>query len=253
MAQPGSALEWGSSGRWFESSRPDHGTSGKEPSGSFPHIQGVFLISKAVEMTSLLNKLFPHESARVLGAMSEVKRDVFVDPGWKRMAYTDRSLPIGHGQTISKPATVFRMLSAMEPVFGGNLLEIGSGSGYLASVASRLFKKVYCVERVLGLVESSRANLRLTGAANAVVRYGDGSAGWAAHAPYDGILYSAGAPELPASLADQLQEGGLAGVPVGTKSSQEFSVWKKVDGELERITSFSCSFVPLIGKEGWNG
>ncbi len=211
------------------------------------------MISKAIEMTVLLNKLFPGQSTRVLAAMSEVQRDVFVDPGWKRMAYTDRSLPIGHGQTISKPATVFRMLSALEPVFGGRLLETGSGSGYLASVASRLFNRVYCVERVLGLVESSRANLRRTGAGNAVVRYGDGSSGWAEHAPFDGILYSAGAPELPESLAGQLREGGLAGVPVGTKSSQEFSVWKKVEGKLEMVSSFACSFVPLIGKEGWNG
>lgn len=211
------------------------------------------MISRAVEMTVMLKKLFPDRSARVLGAMSEVPRDVFVDPGWKRMAYAERSLPIGHGQTISKPATVFRMLSELEPVFGGKLLETGSGSGYLAAVASRLFNRVFCVERVLGLVESSRANLQRTGAGNVVVRYGDGSSGWAEQAPFDGILYSAGAPELPISLADQLREGGLAGVPVGTKSSQEFIVWKKVEGELERVSSFTCSFVPLIGKEGWNG
>ncbi len=253
MAQSGSALEWGSSGRWFESSRPDHGAKREEPSGSSLYIQGVFLISKAVEMTVLLNKLFPGQSTRVLAAMAEVKRDVFVDPGWKRMAYTDRSLPIGHGQTISKPATVFRMLSALEPVFGGKLLETGSGSGYLASVASRLFSRVYCVERVLGLVESSRTNLRQTGAGNVVVRYGDGSSGWTDNSPFDGILYSAGAPALPASLVDQLREGGLAGVPVGTKSSQEFVVWKKSNGVLEKVSSFTCSFVPLIGKEGWNG
>ncbi len=211
------------------------------------------MISKAAGMTVWLSKLFPDQSSRVLDAMSEVQRDVFVDPGWKRMAYTDSSLPIGHGQTISKPATVFRMLSALEPVFGGKLLEIGSGSGYLASVASRLFSRVFCVERILGLVESSRANLQRTGAGSVVVRYSDGSAGWAAHAPFDGILYSAGAPGLPASLADQLREGGLAGVPVGLKTSQEFIVWKKVHGELEKVSSFPCSFVPLIGKEGWNG
>ncbi|MCD4707268.1 MAG: protein-L-isoaspartate(D-aspartate) O-methyltransferase [Candidatus Sabulitectum sp.] len=211
------------------------------------------MISKAIEMTVMLDRLFPDRSARVLSAMSEVQRDVFVDPGWKRMAYTDRSLPIGHGQTISKPATVFRMLSALEPVFGGKLLETGSGSGYLASVASRLFSRVFCVERILDLVESSRTNLLRTGAGNVVVRYGDGSSGWVEHAPFDGILFSAGAPELPVSLVSQLREGGLAGVPVGIKSSQEFVVWKKVEGKLERISSFTCSFVPLIGKEGWNG
>jgi len=211
------------------------------------------LIAKAAEMTDKLKHLFPDQSTRVLEAMAEVPRDMFVDPGWKRMAYTDRSLPIGHGQTISKPATVLRMLSSLEPVFGGRLLETGSGSGYLAAVASRLFSRVFCIERVLGLVELSRVNLARTGDRNVVVRYGDGSSGWAENAPYDGILYSAGAPELPASLVAQLKEGGLAGVPLGTKSMQDFTVWKKVNGEIEMISSFTCSFVPLIGREGWSG
>jgi protein-L-isoaspartate(D-aspartate) O-methyltransferase len=211
------------------------------------------MIAQAAEMTAKLKHLFPDQSIRVLNAMAEVPRDVFVDPGWKRMAYTDRSLPIGHGQTISKPATVLRMLSLLEPVFGGKLLETGSGSGYFASVAARLFSRVFCIERVLGLVELSRVNLNRTGDRNVVVRFGDGSSGWPENSPYDGIVYSAGAPELPASLVDQLREGGLAGVPVGTKSMQEFIVWKKVNGVLEMVSSFTCSFVPLIGREGWNG
>ncbi|MCP4648046.1 MAG: protein-L-isoaspartate(D-aspartate) O-methyltransferase [bacterium] len=211
------------------------------------------MISRAVEMTGRLQNLFPEESSRVLAAMAEVPREMFVDAGWKRMAYSERSLPIGHGQTISKPATVLRMLSSLEPVFGGRLLETGSGSGYLAAVASRLFKRIYCVERVLGLIKSSRANLSKTSTRNVIVRYGDGSAGWAEHAPFDGILYSAGAPELPESLVSQLREGGLAGVPIGSKESQEFVVFRKVAGKLEKVSSFSCSFVPLIGKEGWNG
>jgi len=204
-------------------------------------------------MTVKLHRLFPGLSPRVLEAMSSISRDMFVDPGWKRFAYSDRSLPIGHGQTISKPATVARMLDALEPVFDGVLLEVGSGSGYLAAVASRLFSRVYCVERVLGLVEPSRATILKTGARNVMVRYGDGSAGWRKYAPFSGILYSAGAPELPGSLLGQLAEGGLAGVPVGNADEQVFSVWRKEGGELERVSSFPCSFVPLIGKEGWNG
>jgi len=207
----------------------------------------------ASDMTAKLERLFPDGSSRVLKAISEVPREVFVDPGWKRMAYADRSLPIGHGQTISKPATVLRMLSALEPVFDGKLLEVGSGSGYLASVASRLFRKVYCVERVLGLVEPSRLNLLSTGAGNVMVRFGDGSSGWRKYAPYDGILFSAGAPALPESLSEQLSEGGLAGVPLGSKNDQVFTVWKKTNGQLVRTSSFPCSFVPLIGKEGWDG
>lgn len=211
------------------------------------------MIPRAKSMAVKLEQIFPGLSPRVLVAMSEVPRDIFVDPGWKRFAYSERSLPIGHGQTISKPATVVRMLDAMEPVFDGNLLEVGSGSGYLAAVASRLFRKVFCVERVLGLVEPSRSNILKTGARNVMVKFGDGSAGWKKHAPFNGILYSAGAPELPSSLVDQLAEGGLAGVPVGSPENQIFTVWRKQGEELEEISSFPCSFVPLIGKEGWNG
>ncbi len=209
--------------------------------------------SRAAEMTAKLAQLFPGHSPRVLEAMSCVPREVFVDPGWSRFAYSDRSLPIGHGQTISKPATVLRMLSSLEPVFDGTLLEVGSGSGYLAAVASSLFRRVYCVERVLGLVEPSRANLLRTGARNVMVRFGDGSAGWRKYAPFQGILYSAGAPGLPPSLVDQLCEGGLAGVPVGERTSQTFTVLRKKNGELEEVSSFPSSFVPLIGKEGWDG
>lgn len=209
--------------------------------------------AKATRMAAELKALFPDHSSRVFDAIARVPREQFVDPGWRRMAFSDTSLPIGHGQTISKPATVLRMLSAMAPVFDGKLLEVGSGSGYLAAVASSLFKKVYCVERVLGLVEPSRANLIKTGAKNVMVLYGDGSAGWTKYAPFDGILYSAGAPSLPESLALQLRDGGLAGVPVGSKTSQIFTVWKKENGQLIQIDQFPCSFVPLIGKEGWNG
>ncbi len=259
MAQSGSALEWGSSGRWFESSHPDHVKSREEPSGSSLSINSYLqnseksLNAKAARMAAELRELFPGENTRVFDAIAKVPREQFVDPGWRRMAFSDTSLPIGHGQTISKPATVLRMLSAMAPVFDGRLLEVGSGSGYLAAVASSLFRKVYCVERVLGLVEPSRANLIKTGAKNVMVLYGDGSAGWDKYAPFDGILYSAGAPELPDSLVSQLRDGGFAGVPVGTKTSQIFTVWTRQNDKLVQIDSFPCSFVPLIGKEGWNG
>jgi protein-L-isoaspartate(D-aspartate) O-methyltransferase len=211
------------------------------------------LTQRAREMTGKLALLFPGQNPRVLEAMSSIPRDIFVDPGWRRFAYSERSLPIGHGQTISKPATVLRMLNSMEPVYDGRLLEVGSGSGYLAAVASRLFSKVFCVERVLGLVEPSRANIGKTGARNVMVKYGDGSAGWPAHAPFNGILYSAGAPSFPESLKDQLAPGGLAGVPVGPPDDQVFTVWRKDGDGLVEVFSFQCSFVPLIGKEGWDG
>jgi protein-L-isoaspartate(D-aspartate) O-methyltransferase len=213
----------------------------------------VLFVAGAAEMAARLSRLFPEQDERVIEAMAEVPREEFIDPGWRRMAYSERSLPIGHGQTISKPSTVLRMLSAMGPAFGGRLLEIGSGSGYLASVASRLFSRVYCVERVLGLVESSRLNLRSTGAPGVLVRFGDGSIGWPEYAPFDAILCSAGAPSLPAVLFEQLCDGGLLGLPVGTRSVQEFHVWRKGGSRPVPVTSFPCSFVPLIGREGFDG
>ena len=208
---------------------------------------------KAARMTEHLKKSFPDQNLQVFEAISTTQRDLFVGAGWRRMAYDDRSLPIGLGQTISKPSTVLKMLSSMESAFGGRLLEVGSGSGYLAAVASKLFSRVFCIERILPLIETSRANLRTLGANNVQVRYGDGSAGWLENAPFDAILYSAGAPELPPSLFEQLGNDGLAGVPIGTKTSQNFVVFKRENNELNQIFSFPCSFVPLIGKEGWNG
>ncbi len=208
---------------------------------------------KAVRMAEHLKKSFPGQNSRVLEAISATQRDLFVGAGWRRMAYDDRSLPIGLGQTISKPSTVLKMLSFMESVFDGRLLEVGSGSGYLAAVASKLFTRVFCIERVLPLIESSRASLRTVGASNVQVRYGDGSAGWPENAPFDAILYSAGAPIFPPSLFDQLRDKGIAGVPIGTKTSQNFVFFQRENGELNQISSFPCSFVPLIGKEGWNG
>lgn len=185
--------------------------------------------------------------------MAQIPRHLFVGPAFSHLAYTDASLPIGFGQTISKPATVLRMLSAMADAFGGILLEVGSGSGYLSAVASRLFGRVVCVERVLGLVNTSRSLFDSIGINNAVVHFGDGSLGWPSSAPYDAVLYSAGAPLLPMEVEAQLRTGGLAGIPVGDRNTQTFTVLRKGEPGMEERESFECSFVPLLGKGGWNG
>lgn len=185
--------------------------------------------------------------------MADTPRHLFVSPAFAHLAYTDAALPIGFGQTISKPATVLRMLSGVADSFGGILLEVGSGSGYLAAVASRLFDRVVCVEMVLGLANASRSLFDRIGVNNAVVHFGDGSRGWPSSAPYDALLYSAGAPALPGGLEEQLKPGGLAGIPVGDRNTQAFRVLRKGPGGMEERNSFSCAFVPLLGKAGWNG
>jgi len=210
-------------------------------------------LKAAREMALHLAGLYPQSDSRVIAAMGEIPRHLFVSPAFSHVAYTDAALPIGFGQTISKPATVLRMLSSISPAFDGVLLEVGSGSGYLAAVASRLFSRVVCVERVLGLVNGSRLLLDEIGITNAVVHFADGSTGWPSSAPYDAMLFSAGAPELPKALLDQLRAGGLAGIPVGDRNTQVFTVWEKGVKELQKRESFPCSFVPLLGKGGWNG
>ena len=209
--------------------------------------------SAAIGLSRRLGKLYPGADARVLEAIALTPRELFVSPAFAHLAYTDAALPIGFGQTISKPATVLRMLWAVSEAFGGLLLEVGSGSGYLAAVASRLFERVVCVETVLGLVNSSRSLFDRIGIRNAVVHFGDGSLGWPALGPYDAVLYSAGAPSLPRDVAAQLRTGGLAGIPVGDRNTQTFTVLRKGESDMEEKETFQCSFVPLVGKGGWNG
>jgi protein-L-isoaspartate(D-aspartate) O-methyltransferase len=210
-------------------------------------------LAAARDMARRLSDLFPEADPRVAAAMADTPRHLFVSPAFAHLAYTDAALPIGFGQTISKPATVLRMLSGVAGSFGGNLLEVGSGSGYLAAVASRLFDRVVCVEVVLGLVNASRSLFDRIGVNNAVVHFGDGSRGWPSSAPYDALLFSAGAPALPGGLEGQLKPGGLAGIPVGDRNTQSFTVLRKSAEGMEELASFKCAFVPLLGKAGWNG
>jgi len=210
-------------------------------------------LSASHELARRLERLYPEADPRVTEAMAQTPRELFVSPAFAHLACTDAALPIGFGQTISKPATVLRMLSAVSESFGGLMLEVGSGSGYLAAVASRLFDRVVCVEAVLGLVNSSRAILDRVGVRNVVVHFGDGSLGWPSLAPYDAVLYSAGAPSLPRDVADQLKTGGLAGIPVGDRNTQTFTVLRKGESGMEEKEAVQCSFVPLVGKGGWNG
>jgi protein-L-isoaspartate(D-aspartate) O-methyltransferase len=190
-------------------------------------------------------------SQRVLDAMETVPRHRFVPAEWIRGAYADEPLPIGQGQTISQPFMVAAMADALSLEGRERVLEVGCGSGYQAAVLSRLASEVIAVETQPMLAASARERLARLGYANVVVEEGDGSAGWPASAPYDAILVTAAAPEVPQPLIDQLAEGGRLVIPVGGSKHQELMRIVKREGRTTERSLYSCRFVPLLGRYGW--
>ena len=190
---------------------------------------------------------------RVLQAFREVPRHRFVDSALEAQVYTDRALPISHGQTISQPYMVAVMTQYLAPAPGDRVLEIGTGSGYQAAILSRLVRTVYTVERVPELAARARAVFADLAITNVVPHTGDGSLGWPEQAPYDGIIVTAGAPGVPQSLRDQLADGGRLVVPTGSRSSQMLRILHRTGDEFREDAAVACIFVPLMGEEGWGG
>jgi protein-L-isoaspartate(D-aspartate) O-methyltransferase len=190
---------------------------------------------------------------RVITAFAEVPRHAFVDAALAAEAYSDRPLPIGHGQTISQPYMVAIMTESLRPQPGDRVLEIGTGSGYQAAILSRLVRSVFTIERIQALVTRSREALDHLGITNVVQRVGDGSTGWRTHAPYDGIIVTAGAPGVPGALVEQLAEGGRLVIPSGSRASQVLRILTRRGAGVEEQESIGCVFVPLIGEAGWSG
>lgn len=188
---------------------------------------------------------------RVLAAMLAVPRHEFVPPELAGEAYTDRPLPIGHGQTISQPFMVAAMTAALELSGGERVLEIGTGSGYQAAVLSLLAREVHTVEMHEDLAVHTAESLCRLGYANVHVHVGDGTLGWPAAAPYDAIVVTAAAPDIPPPLAAQLAEGGRLVIPVGTPDEQRLVHVHKRDGALIKRELYHCRFVPLFGQYGW--
>lgn len=189
----------------------------------------------------------------VLEAMRAVPRERFVPAGLARFAHEDRPLPIGEEQTISQPYIVAVMMQAAELKPGTRVLEIGTGSGYGAAVLSRIAAEVYTVERVDVLAKQACARLAELGYANVRVREGDGTLGWAEHAPYDAILVSAGGPRAPQTLLGQVVVGGRLLMPVGPCAGHQRLVRvTRTDRQEYRYEDLEeVMFVPLIGAEGW--
>lgn len=183
---------------------------------------------------------------RVLDAMLGVPRHEFVSEPFREGAYEDHPLPIGCEQTISQPYIVALMLQHLALQPEERILEVGTGSGYVAALLSRICAEVYSVERHAELARTAQERLRRLGYGNVKIRVGDGSLGWAEYAPYDAILVSAAAYEIPPALFAQLREGGRMIVPVGPAFSQELQLVRKLGGKPEVVILEGCRFVPLV-------
>jgi protein-L-isoaspartate(D-aspartate) O-methyltransferase len=191
-------------------------------------------------------------SVPVLEAMAAVPRHEFVPLRFRNDAYADKPLPIGEGQTISQPYMVAAMTEALELTGGERVLEIGTGSGYQAAVLSHLASQVITVESHTSLALAAQERLTNLGYLNVHVHNGDGSAGFLDAAPYDAILVTAGAPEIPRIFASQLREGGRLVIPVGDRDNQELIRARMENGALKSRAMFNCKFVLLLGRFGWS-
>lgn len=187
------------------------------------------------------------KSARVLAALRQVPRHMFIPEVPLADAYADMPLPIGSGQTISQPTVVGEMTDALELRGRERVLEIGTGSGYQAAVLSVLAAEVYSIEIVPELGERAARRLRALGYANVHVRVGDGYAGWPEHAPFDRIIVTAAPPEIPRALTDQLAEGGVLVAPVGEQYETQWLVRVRKKGDvLRRERLEPVRFVPMV-------
>jgi protein-L-isoaspartate(D-aspartate) O-methyltransferase len=187
----------------------------------------------------------------VLHAFDQTPRHLFVPTGMRHRAYEDSALPIGNGQTISQPSTHAKYLELLALTGQERVLEIGTGSGYQTVLLSHLASQVFSIERVGTLVTQAREAIRAAGASNVSLLSGDGTLGWREYAPYDAVLVTAGSPNVPTPLAEQLADGGRLLIPIGEREEQILTLFTKRGEELERRDIGAARFVPLIGKYGW--
>ncbi len=187
----------------------------------------------------------------VLHAFDLTPRHVFVPTGMQHRAYEDSALPIGNGQTISQPSTHARYLSLLRLTGTERVLEIGTGSGYQTALLSHLAAQVFSIERVGGLLDRARDALRAAEVRNVSLLTGDGTLGWREYAPFDAVLVTAGAPDVPAPLVEQLAEGGRILIPLGGRDEQELVLLTRRGDDLERRDIGPVRFVPLVGIHGW--
>ncbi len=188
---------------------------------------------------------------RVLGAMQAVPRHLFIAPEYAQHAYADSPLPIGNEQTISQPYIVALMTQLLNLQGSERVLEIGTGSGYQAAILAHLASEVYTVERIAPLARRAEATLHQLGMKNVYFHIGDGTRGWAEHAPYDRIIVTAAAPQVPHALLEQLVEDGLLVIPVGGRGNQTLQRLERKGQDYESEIIVPVAFVPLKGDFGW--
>ncbi|MBI5179630.1 MAG: protein-L-isoaspartate(D-aspartate) O-methyltransferase [Nitrospinae bacterium] len=188
---------------------------------------------------------------RVIEAMRLVPRHLFVEEALGFKAYDDYPLPIGEKQTISQPYMVAVMCEHLELKGTEKILEIGTGSGYQTAVLSLLAARVYSIERIAPLLFKSRKVIESLGIHNVALKVGDGTIGWKDYAPYDAVIVSAGGPEVPKPLVDQLADGGKLVIPVGGETGQVLETVIKTPTGLRTLENTPCNFVKLVGQYGW--
>jgi len=187
----------------------------------------------------------------VLAVMRRIPRELFLPASSADRAYLDGAQPIDCGQTISQPYMVARMTELLEPRGDCDVLEIGTGSGYQTAILACLARHVYTIEWHLKLLNQAAQRLRELGLSNVTLRCGDGSLGWPEHAPFDAIMVTAGAPEPPKPLLEQLAVGGRLVVPVGPIGDQSLVVVRRTPSGFQHDEVLKCRFVKLLGVAGW--
>jgi protein-L-isoaspartate(D-aspartate) O-methyltransferase len=188
--------------------------------------------------------------ARLLRAMGKVERHLFVPEPFTNKSYEDSALPIGKGQTISQPYTVAFMTQALGVREGERVLEIGTGSGYQAVILSEMGARLFTIERNLDLLAGARKMFDRLGY-RIVSKGGDGTVGWTEFSPFNGIMVTAGAPQVPQPLLNQLADGGRLIIPVGDMDVQDLAIITRYGDRFDRKQISGFKFVPLIGKMGW--
>jgi len=188
---------------------------------------------------------------RLIAAMKKIPRHLFVEEALQSQAYSDHPLPIGEKQTISQPYMVALMTEALRLTAKEKVLEIGAGSGYQTAILAELAESVFSIERIRSLAIRARELLYELGCFNVEIKIFDGTLGWAEKGPFDAIIVTAGAPDIPQPLIDQLGIGGRLVIPVGDAFSQDLIRMTKTGEGVRREDLGGCRFVKLIGRHGW--
>ena len=191
------------------------------------------------------------KDAKLIAAMKKIPRHLFVEEALHSQAYTDHPLPIGEKQTISQPYMVALMTEALQLKEKDKVLEIGTGSGYQTAILAELAEKVFSIERIRSLAIKARQLLYELGYYNIEIKIFDGTYGWVEEAPFDAILVTAGAPEIPQPLLDQLAMGGRLVIPIGDAYVQDLIRVTKTEEGTKKEDLGGCRFVKLIGRYGW--